>query len=289
MPFVLPCLAFIAVANGVQMLHTYQMPQSHGNGSLLEQLASLRRETEKLRAENAEIRRGLHRENLGMDETRSLTKFAMRVFGDTLPKADAGSMLIYAFSYPDDQIESVASRTARTHFETGSPILLFEIDNACLAKPIPGWSGTGFFWRLLEEKHGVPPSALRRRPWRSTVIQTLVEAEAVARAARDLGTASLIVIAIPVHVPRAMLTTLSVVTREFERLAVHVVSGAPQAWNERAGHSQGMVAIRADLLDHEFNRIALYTAKGDLIKADFALEILRRRDAPRTSSLHIGR
>jgi hypothetical protein len=67
--------------------------------------------------------------------------------------------------------------------------------------------------------------------------------------------------------------------REYPALRVHSAPGAPLAWDVHARHSQGVLeAPRTQLIDAELERIARYTAKGDLVPAREVLAYLEARD-----------
>ena len=98
---------------------------------------------------------------------------------------------------------------------------------------------------------------------------------------------ALLLVAPPVHLPRALLTTLSVLKRlrgapSAPRLHVFSVAGGRSGgawWGEAAAHSQGAVGrTRTELVSGELDRLVSYAAKGDLISPTEALQMLDERD-----------
>jgi uncharacterized SAM-binding protein YcdF (DUF218 family) len=80
------------------------------------------------------------------------------------------------------------------------------------------------------------------------------------------------------HLPRAMLSMISAITRVYPKLNVYSVPGTPLSWKECVVHSQGLVGgTRSDILLGEMERIATYQEKGDLISIPEALRYLHSR------------
>jgi|MDSY01.2.fsa_nt_gb uncharacterized membrane protein YGL010W len=243
------------------------------------------------------------------DEAASLSKLTIRGFCDTLPTSDGA--IIYPFQHTDDNAASSAQGAADLWAKLrgkGARILCFQISNEDLAAPIPNFSGSERFLRLLAEA-GVPSRAVILRPWRRDCVHTLNEAEEAARVTfRELEAPALVVVSIALHLPRALLTTLSVVsrmmpaadakgekdgnstaaqrpkqvsrgpTRPRHYYPVHSFVGAPLSWGAMVAHSQGVVmGTREELMDSELGRIKRYREKGDLIPPSKALALLRAR------------
>ena len=112
------------------------------------------------------------------------------------------------------------------------------------------------------------------------VIHTTNEAVATVRYSQDIGVESLLVVAPPFHLPRAVLAHLTAAKATYPKLRVYAKQAAPDEWNEVVRHSQGKVrATREDLIDAELQRIQAYIAKGDLIPLNDALVMMKTRDS----------
>ena len=108
---------------------------------------------------------------------------------------------------------------------------------------------------------------------------TLTEAEAVIRFAKQSNLKSMIVSAAPFHQIRAFMTTVRVALAEYPELKIYSIPGVALSWNECVSHSQGLLtAKRSDLIAGEFARIEKYYQKGDLISFNQVLDYLDARD-----------
>lgn len=149
--------------------------------------------------------------------------------------------------------------------------------NERLAAPTPNYSGPQRLVGLLAER-GIESQLL---PFAERSGNSLNEAQTVVRKCRALRARSLVIASPPFHLPRALLTALSVARREYPSLRVYAVAGGRPLgwWAEEAAHSQGvLVGRRVDLFAAEVERIGRYAAKGDLLSPAEGLAELRRRD-----------
>ena len=227
-----------------------------------------------------------------------------------------GPIYIFGFSETDDNVASVASGVARAysdlitagHPSSGVKILLFDVLNDgspqdTLERRLPNYSGSKKMLRLI--RSGTTRSSTGRaqhfmnlahaptypddfeiHKWKHSTIHTLREAKAAVTACKAAGASALVVVATPFHLPRALLTTLSVAAQSDKHLKIYSHTGLPLRWDETVAHSQGMlVGDRESLLDSEMERMFVYHRKGDLMRPSEALEALRKRDR-RTASLY---
>ena len=125
------------------------------------------------------------------------------------------------------------------------------------------------------------PRQVEALPFDEPQGNSLTEAQTVVRACRELGVRALVIVSPAFHLPRALLTALSVAEREYSGLRVYAHPGGRAAgwWDEEVAHSQGVVrGVRAALCTGEVERIRIYSAKGDIVAPARALELLLRRD-----------
>lgn len=227
-----------------------------------------------------------------------------------------GPIYIFGFSETDDNVASVASGVAHAysdlitagHPSHGVKILLFDVLNDgspqdTLERRIPNYSGSKKMLRLVRSgttrsstgrsQHfmNLPhpptyPDDFEVHKWKHSTIHTLREAKAAVTACKAAGASALVIVATPFHLPRALLTTLSVAAQSDKHLKIYSHTGLPLRWDETVTHSQGLlVGDRESLLDSEMERMFVYHRKGDLMRPSEALEALRKRDR-RTASLY---
>lgn len=110
-------------------------------------------------------------------------------------------------------------------------------------------------------------------------INTLNEAQALVRFAKDRRLGSIYITAAPFHQLRAFMTTISVAKKEFPKLRVYNAVGSRLNWSEYGVHSGGVLkGRRYEFLESEWERIMRYHKKGDLISLAEALAYLKKRD-----------
>jgi hypothetical protein len=122
-------------------------------------------------------------------------------------------------------------------------------------------------------------AACRRAMIAFGIPATLIESQKVVRFARAQGYRRLIVVSSPFHQERAFMTMVTAALWEYPSLKLYSIPGAPQPWDEVVTHSQGRLrGTRAELIAEEQERIAKYTAQGDLAPRAAILKYLRTRD-----------
>lgn len=195
-----------------------------------------------------------------------LATLAVRLMSDPLPRD--GPEAAYLFHQLDCNLESIlsaASELARRYPDMR--FLVVDVDNDKLKVPIPNGFGAAALLRRRLYESGIATNKIDLVAFdhdKLPMIHTLVEAELAVNHAKEKGIRSLLVVAVPFHLPRAAMTAASVALRRFPELRIYSQPGAPLAWRETAVHSQGMVASRLEFLDAEMDRIERYTAKGDI-------------------------
>ncbi len=148
-----------------------------------------------------------------------------------------------------------------------------------------GWPPHADVWgrelinRLVGEDRIIPIDA------DPTVVRpnnTMSEAQMLVPFCTARGWKRIGVIAMPFHLPRALLTTVSEIVRTKSDLAVYGIASFSGDWDREAPHSQGAIlGTRNELVIPEMWRIAKYQIRGDtgnLIPPSEALAYLRARD-----------
>jgi len=113
-----------------------------------------------------------------------------------------------------------------------------------------------------------------------SMLNTLIESEALIRFARQHRYHSLFVVAPPFQQLRAFMTAVTVALREYPELLIYSYPGVSMSWQEEVIHSQGTLkAKRRDLIQEELDRIEKYQGKGDLASPSQVLTYLNKREA----------
>ena len=113
----------------------------------------------------------------------------------------------------------------------------------------------------------------------TSMLNTLIESEALIRFAKQHGYRSLFVVAPPFHQLRALMTAVTVALREYPELLIYSYPSVAMPWQEEVVHSQGTLkAKRRDLIQEELERIEKYQGKGDLALFEQVLNYLNKRE-----------
>ena len=113
----------------------------------------------------------------------------------------------------------------------------------------------------------------------TSMLNTLIESEAIIRFARQHSYHSLFVVAPPFQQLRAFMTAVTVALREYPELLIYSYPGVAMSWQEEVIHSQGTLkAKRRDLIQEELERIEKYQSKGDLASSEQVLSYLNKRE-----------
>ena len=213
------------------------------------------------------------------EAAKQLAKLIVRVMADEEPEAP--NAYVYAFHELDDNLPSLVEGVGRLRNASHNAlnVLVTNVSNADLACPIEGWSGAEKLVPLLEARLDEDEDCVQLVPFPFTdMCHTLNEAKAVVDYCDARGVRDLIICAPPFHLPRAVMTTISVAIRELPHLRIWAASGPAQSWNEAAAHSQGKIFdSRAAFIDGELERIERYTSAGDIAPASAILAYLATR------------
>ena len=196
-----------------------------------------------------------------------------RIFCDTFPSAIADGA--YLFGQTQDNQKSV--------FLSAQELVIHALVRRILisdALPKCGYPG-GNAWREAFEGLGIDSLMIEEVPVEPTsTLNTLIEAEALIRYAKNKHYKFIIITAAPFHQERVFMTAVTVTMRECPDLYLYSYPGRALAWDEQVAHSQGTVfASRAGLISGEQERIGKYQKKGDLASYSEVLAYLRNRDA----------
>ncbi len=114
----------------------------------------------------------------------------------------------------------------------------------------------------------------------TSMLNTLIESEAIIRFAKQHSYRSLFVVAPPFQQLRAFMTAVTVALREYPELLIYSYPGVAMSWQEEVIHSQGTLkAKRRDLIQEELERVEKYYSKGDLASPGQVLSYLNKRES----------
>jgi uncharacterized SAM-binding protein YcdF (DUF218 family) len=201
----------------------------------------------------------------------------VRILCDTRPERPVDGAYLYCTT-----IDNQASifRTARMLISHAIASRIYILD----APAMSGYPGVKQCSRRLREL-GLPADKIDYVPYGGTEsINTLVESQALVRAARDRGIGSLVLVSPPFHQLRAFMTAATVALKFYPDVALYSHPGAAMSWMASVVHSQGTLqAQRRQLIQEELVRVHTYQNKGDLACFEDVLDYLNRRDVPESS------
>lgn len=127
---------------------------------------------------------------------------------------------------------------------------------------------------------GVPEGSIRGFDLGETdSINTLIEANAMIRHAKQHQYTDIYVVASPFHQLRAFMTSITAAQKHYPQINIYSYSGHPLPWPEHVAHSQGETSgPRRELIGGELDRIVKYQQKGDLATDSDVLHYLNQRD-----------
>ena len=145
-------------------------------------------------------------------------------------------------------------------------------------KEIPNFAGFET-WRRELCSRGVRKGDIIAINSSENSINTLNEAQALVRFAKDRRLGSIYITAVPFHQLRAFMTTISVAKKEFPKLRVYNAVGSRLNWSKYGVHSGGVLeGRRYEFLESEWERIGRYHKEGDLVSLAEAVAYLKKRD-----------
>lgn len=144
--------------------------------------------------------------------------------------------------------------------------------------PYAGYPGFDVWKKALIDRGTDAGRIVGMDGFEGTMSNTLTEARALVRYAKKQQTSDITIVAPYWHLLRCFMTTVGIALKEYPLLKIHPLFGVMLPWNERATHSQGIVAgIRADFMFTETIRLFQYNEKGDLPSAEEVLSYIESR------------
>lgn len=204
--------------------------------------------------------------------TENSIKAVVRILCDVRPQCIADAA--YLFAQTQDNESSVIA-VAKNIIEdsVASRILLL---STRIRQGYPGFQ----VWKAKLLELGIPETLITPVELKhAEPHNTLTEATALIRFAKQSQYKAIVVSAAPFHQVRVFMTAVRIALNEFPNLRIYNFPGITLPWTEQVVHSQGMLAAtRARLIQAEFERIDNYYQKGDLISFDKVINYLDQRD-----------
>ncbi|HSV99486.1 MAG TPA: hypothetical protein VLI39_04895 [Sedimentisphaerales bacterium] len=196
----------------------------------------------------------------------------LRIFADVLPEGISDAAYLFAETEPNQKSVFAAGRDL---VERNRVRRLLISD----CSPKSGYVGAPAYRAAMIEA-GIPAEVIEEVPMEPTeLLHTGIEADRTVQFAEAKGYGRLLVVSVPFHQERAVISVVTAAQREYPSLQVYSRPGAPQPWDEIVTHSQGKLrGTRAKLIAEELKRIETYTAQGFLLARSAILEYLRARD-----------
>lgn len=200
-----------------------------------------------------------------------LLEFTLRITSDRLTeKADA----ICMFGQTPDNESSILNRAVQLVSRDMVSNVIYSTG---------GVSVTGKPWDPNYQSQlislGVAQDLIFTAQITERLAHTYSEASAFVTYAKSRGWRNIYVTAAPFHQPRAFLSTVSSILKNYPELKAYSVQGTPLPWTQVALHSQFVAsARRCDLVRGEWERIEGYHASGHLVSARQILNYLNWRD-----------
>lgn len=201
-----------------------------------------------------------------------LEELIIRTLADTLPNEPLDALFLFGQT-EDNQQSSFA--VAKQLLEQGQVQKVMFLHT----RPLSGYPGYERWHQELTQL-GIPANKLEGvlDPGKDH-LHTLIEAEAMAKHAREQGYKSIAVTAAPFQQPRAFMTAATAARRHVPQLYLYSAPGKALPWCREVTHSQGKVEdTRAGLISGEMERISKYNTQGDLDSVEEVLAYLNRRD-----------
>lgn len=207
----------------------------------------------------------------GSSSINGVTELLVRALCDVRPNYPSDGAYLYCQTQSNQQsLFHTARFLVENSFTTKILILQTEAKGG-----FPGFNE----WKPQLQAAGITEEQIEGvEAGQLSLLNTLVESEALIRSAKKMGYNSLFVIAPPFQQLRAFMTAATVVLREYPELKLYSYPAQAMSWHEFVVHSQGtLMATRKDLIHSEFDRIARYQKKGDLASYKEVLQYLDAR------------
>ena len=195
-----------------------------------------------------------------------------RILCDLRPKNPTNGAYLYCQTRGNQQSIFQAARFLLNNSLT-SKILILN------TKPRSGYPGFTE-WKQQLQQLGLSVEQIEGvKNNETSMLNTLIESEALIRFAKQHGYRSLFIVAPPFQQLRAFMTAVTVTLREYPELLIYSYPGEAMPWQEEVVHSQGTLkAKRRDLIQEELERIEKYQGKGDLALFKQVLSYLKKRE-----------
>jgi hypothetical protein len=201
-----------------------------------------------------------------------LFEIAVRAFCDV--QADVTADAVYLYSQTEDNQISVLTAARQLLAEQRVRKILIAHSG-----PKSGYPGDAA-WRSALHGMGVPASSIEGVDLQGeSSLNTLIEANAMARHAKKRHYTHLYITASPFHQVRAFMTSVTAAHHHHPEINLYSHAGGPLPWLDSAAHSQGeTTGTRRELIGAEYDRILRYQAQGDLVMDEDILVYLNQRD-----------
>lgn len=199
------------------------------------------------------------------------TELLIRTLCDLRPKNPANGAYLYCQTRSNQQSIFQAARFLLNNVLTHRILIL----NTKSRSGYPGFTE----WKQQLHQLGLSEEQIEGVNIKTSMLNTLIESEAIIRFARQHSYRSLFVVAPPFQQLRAFMTAVTVALREYPELLIYSYPGVAMSWQEEVIHSQGTLkAKRRDLIQEELERIEKYQSKGDLASPERVLSYLNKRE-----------
>lgn len=211
-------------------------------------------------------------------------QLATFVANDTEPQGGVCSAVFLHGHAPDNELSVLNMGYELYVAEKALKIVINAVNEGGPYQP-PGYpdrpiaySG-GNHWSKWLVQGGVPLDDILRIS-QPSVSHTVTEAEEFVSLALQNKWKDVYVVAAPFHLPRAFISEVSQLTRQYPELRVWCKSGTPLPWSEGGATSQGHIGGTRfdDFMKIEWDRITkIYNNKHDLLPPAAVFEYIRRR------------
>jgi hypothetical protein len=200
-----------------------------------------------------------------------LMELLIRALSDPLPAAPTDGAYLFGQTVDNEQSVFATAVDLINRHQTRQLLIPDSV-------PRCGYPGSRA-WHQALIGSGLRETAITGIPTASyDTLNTLTEAMATVRYAKQKNMTSILVVAPPFHQLRAFITTVSIALREFPELQIYNRVGMALPWQETVFHHQGILEYRrSDLIHTELERIERYQAKGDLAPTAEILDYLNQR------------
>jgi hypothetical protein len=199
-------------------------------------------------------------------------EIAARVYCDVQAGVTADAVFLYSQTL-DNQISVLSAAQQLLAEQRVGKIVITD------SGPKSGYPGSAV-WQSALHSMGVPASCVAGVDLQQeSSLNTLIEANAMMRYAKQHQYTHLYITASPFHQVRAFMTSVTAAQNYYPEIKLYSYTGRSLPWLDRAAHSQGQTSgPRRELIGAEYDRIRKYQTKGDLAMDEDVLSYLNQRD-----------